>query len=156
MKEVIEEARPRDLTRIIVLEDRCFGEYGYPARLLLALMTLYPGFFLVYRLGGETRGYVSGVKRRGSICHIMSLCVDPSVRRRGIGRRLVEEVEKRFAAHGCLVSRLEVGFTNIPALRLYAGMGYKPAFFKPSYYPGGGAALVMYKPLHTLGKRDKL
>jgi len=151
---VIRKASPHDLGWIAVLEEKCFPKYPYPRWFLAMLRSISPGLFLVYEADGRIIGYASTIIRRRIICHLMSLCVEPSMRRRGVGRALLDETERRSREAGCSTLRLEVSYVNMPALRLYSSLGYRPAYFKPGYYPGGEPALVMYKAL-LLG-RDKL
>ncbi len=69
------------------------------------------------RIVGSVRAYVEG-----DTCHLGRLVVHPDFQRRGIGRRLMHEIERRFAH----VQRFELftGHASTPALRLYEGLGY--------------------------------
>lgn len=71
---------------------------------------------------------------------ILTLAVDPSARRRGVGARLVREGAAAAAAGGAARLFLEVADDNIPALALYAGAGFTEAGRRPGYYarPDGG------------------
>jgi len=61
--------------------------------------------------------------------------VDPAARGLGIGRRLLDELEARAAAHGCRTVRLETNATLSEAIALYRRAGYReiPAFNDEAY-----------------------
>jgi len=55
---------------------------------------------------------------------VYELYVSPRFRRRGIGRRLLEEFERRFGRRGYDQIRLGVHPKNRSAVRLYRSMGF--------------------------------
>lgn len=71
------------------------------------------------RLVGTVLGGFDG--RRGLIYH---LAVAPEARRRGLGRALMAEVERRLAAKGCRRSYLLVRHGNADALQFYTAQGW--------------------------------
>ena len=54
------------------------------------------------------------------------LAVLPEHRGRGVGRRLLEEIERRARARGSSKLTLEVHATNEAAMRLYRRFGFGP------------------------------
>jgi ribosomal protein S18 acetylase RimI-like enzyme len=82
-----------------------------------------PDLFLVAELDGKLVGTVIGGfdGRRGMIYH---LAVDASVRERGIGGLLMDEVERRLKEKGCLRSYLLVTTDNQHAMRFYEKRGW--------------------------------
>lgn len=60
----------------------------------------------------------------GGVGEVVKVFVAPSGRARGLGRRLVEEVERLAAAHGRTRVRLEARADLVEARRLYARLGY--------------------------------
>lgn len=70
------------------------------------------------RLIGTVLGGFDG--RRGMIYH---LAVDPEFRRRGVGRALMDELELRLAAKGCLKYYLLVTNDNEEAQAFYQDLG---------------------------------
>ena len=74
---------------------------------------------------------------------ILTLAVDPSCRRRGLGRLLMQQAMRTAAGRGAKVMFLEVADSNQPACALYAAIGFAEAGRRAAYYPGGGSALVL-------------
>jgi len=93
-----------------------------------------PDLFLVAELDGRIVGSVLGGfdGRRGLVYH---LAVDPHYRQHDIGSRLMEELENRLRAKGCLRAYLLVTKNNPQAMQFYerhgwARMEYLDAFGK--------------------------
>ncbi len=83
-----------------------------------------PDLFLVAEEEGRIIGSVIGGfdGRRGLIYH---LAVHPQFRQRGIASLLMEEVEARLRAKGCLRAYLLVTIDNEEAMRFYENRGWK-------------------------------
>lgn len=83
-----------------------------------------PELFLVAEHGDEIVGAVLGGfdGRRGLVYH---LAVAPERRRRGLGRRLMAELERRMAAAGCLKSYLLATPDNREAVDFYRRLGWE-------------------------------
>jgi ribosomal protein S18 acetylase RimI-like enzyme len=77
-----------------------------------------PDLFLVAESNGNVIGTVIGGfdGRRGLIYH---LAVDPAFRKYGVGSLLMDEVERRLKAKGCLKYYLLVTADNENAMRFY-------------------------------------
>jgi ribosomal protein S18 acetylase RimI-like enzyme len=77
-----------------------------------------PDLFLVAETGGKLIGTVIGGfdGRRGLIYH---LAVEAAFRQHGIGSLLMDEVERRLKAKGCLKCYLLVTVDNEKAMRFY-------------------------------------
>ena len=65
---------------------------------------------------------------------ILTLAVDPVVRRQGLGTRLVHEGAASAAARGAARLFLEVADDNHPALALSTRAGFTDAGHRPGYY----------------------
>jgi ribosomal protein S18 acetylase RimI-like enzyme len=82
-----------------------------------------PQFFLVGDLDGEViatamAGYEG---HRGWVNY---LAVEPHYQRRGIGRRMMAEVERLLLAEGCPKINLQVRATNRQAISFYERIGF--------------------------------
>jgi ribosomal-protein-alanine N-acetyltransferase len=105
---------------------------------------------LVARRGSKEKARVAGfvlVRSSGDEAEILTVAVDPSSRRRGLGRKLIEEAARRAYRDrvGSLV--LEVDESNRAAVSLYRDLGFETVGQRSRYYDKGGAppgtALVM-------------
>jgi ribosomal protein S18 acetylase RimI-like enzyme len=83
-----------------------------------------PDLFLVAEDDGKTIGTVIGGYdgRRGFIYH---LAVDQAYRQRGIGKMLMDEVERRMKAKGCLKAYLLVKRGNEDVVEFYRHLGWE-------------------------------
>ncbi len=141
----IRVAEPSDIDVVYGLEVRCFRD-PYPRELLRILQALYPQLFLVAEEGNVIIGYVSGLIRTDGFGHIVSICVEPGYRRRGIGKALMITLEKLMKEiFGVCMYRLEVRVSNTIAIKLYESLGYKIQLRIPRYYTDGEDAYLMIK-----------
>lgn len=82
---------------------------------------------------------------------VLIIAVAPSVRRRGIGRTLLAEAERRWAAQGVARAFLDVRADNTPALGLYRSAGWRTAGQRRAYYRDGTTAIVLERTLSEGG-----
>jgi ribosomal-protein-alanine N-acetyltransferase len=76
--------------------------------------------------------------------HVLNVAVDPTQRRRGVGRALLAETVGRARKIGAQVMTLEVRRSNAPAINLYKSLGFRPVGIRPNYYVDEGEdAIVM-------------
>lgn len=82
-----------------------------------------PDLFLVGEEAGQIVGSVVGGYdgRRGLVYH---LAVAPALRGRGLGTQLMDELEQRLRARGCLKAYLLVTLDNPDALEFYQRRGW--------------------------------
>lgn len=141
----IRVASLRDLPALRRLERACFPQDAWPLLDLVAVLSFPDVIRLKAVEGEEMIGFAAGDPRRSEgVGWIATIGVLPAHRRRGIGRRLLVEVERRLALP---VIRLCVRSDNQPAIRMYEAAGYRRVDFWRGYYAGGGDALVMEKSL---------
>jgi GNAT superfamily N-acetyltransferase len=81
--------------------------------------------YLVAEVDGKLVGTVLG-SHDGRKGWINRLAVSPAHRRRGIGGRLVAEVESRFAALGIEIFACLIEGWNEDSLATFQRLGYKP------------------------------
>ena len=79
--------------------------------------------------------------------HLDLLAVAPPYRRAGVGRQLLEWLEKCAVVAGIFSVALEVRAGNEGAQLFYKRMGYRPLLQLPGYYQGIEAALRMGRDL---------
>jgi ribosomal-protein-alanine N-acetyltransferase len=87
--------------------------------------------------------------------HLDLLAVTPAHRRLGIGRQLLEWLEKCAVVAGIFRIALEVRATNHEAQLFYQRMGYRPVTQLPGYYQGTEAALRMGRDLTRISDASK-
>lgn len=56
--------------------------------------------------------------------HVNYLAVAPDCRRRGLGRRMMQEIHRRLLALGCPKINLNVRHENTQVMAFYQGLGY--------------------------------
>ena len=78
---------------------------------------------------------------------ILTLAVDPRLRRQGGGRLLLRAAMDSARQRGAVAMFLEAAPSNAAALALYGSAGFVQVGRRPRYYPGGGDALVLRGPL---------
>lgn len=115
-----------DRAAVVALWEWVFRDdppHNAPAALIRRKLERQRELFLVAerenRVVGTVLGGYDGV--RGWIYH---LAVDPELRRRGIGRALMREVERRLARVGCPKLNLQVRAGNDGVVRFYERLGY--------------------------------
>jgi ribosomal-protein-alanine N-acetyltransferase len=86
-------------------------------------------------------GYVLGW-RVGDEIQILSLAVDPSCRRLGYGRLLMDSYLERMRNEGAETVTLEVRESNRAAQALYRSVGMAPQGRRPRFYSDGETALI--------------
>ncbi len=84
-----------------------------------------PDLFIVAEEEGRIAGSVIGGfdGRRGLIYH---LAVDPGFRGRDLGRTLMNELERRLSAKGCIRAYLLVRAENLGVVGYYEKQGWEP------------------------------
>ncbi|HUI43610.1 MAG TPA: ribosomal protein S18-alanine N-acetyltransferase [Terriglobia bacterium] len=103
------------------------------------------GMVLVAEWGesGGVAGFAAARNLDGE-AEIRNLAVRAECRRRGVARRLVEEVHRRLAATGVERVFLEVRPSNLAARGLYRSFGYTECGVRRHYYQNDGEdALVL-------------
>jgi ribosomal-protein-alanine N-acetyltransferase len=101
---------------------------------------------LVASIAGTIEGFAI-MKFREDDAHLFLLAVEPRARRNGIGRAMLEWLEKSCRTAGMQSIRLEVRDSNAAARRFYERMGYLVVSRVAAYYDRQEAAVVMAKTL---------
>lgn len=117
--------RPEDEDAVIRLWQDCdlLRAYNDPHRDIERKLAFQPELFLVGLLAGEiVAGVMAGYEgHRGWLNY---LAVAPDHRRRGFGRQLVAEAERRLQKLGCPKINLQVRHTNVQAMEFYRRLGF--------------------------------
>ena len=145
----IRDYRPEDLEAAYRLDQSCFEEgISYTRGQIRAFLAREGAIALVVDAGNEedldafSIGHVAG--RRG---HVVTIDIAGRARKRGLGRRVFEELLARMAQAGAREIRLEVDVRNGDAIRFYERMGFRTARKLPDYYGAGLEGLRMTRRL---------
>jgi ribosomal-protein-alanine N-acetyltransferase len=125
-----------DLEQVMAIEERSFST-PWTRNLFLAEFRNRPiSLMLVARSGGtgrEVLGYIVCWSFVDEI-HVLDLAAKDSVRRQGIGRRLVIAALGIAYQYGARKAFLEVRRSNAAALALYEGLGFRMTQVRSEYY----------------------
>ena len=98
--------------------------------------------------GGDNPGGFILIRQAADEAEIITLCVRPQMRRRGIAAQLVEQAISHLNSHGAEEIFLEVSIDNEPAQALYRSAGFDVAGRRKGYYQfddGGRADAIIMK-----------
>lgn len=137
-----------DIEQLAQLERELFADDAWSQQTWWAELAGRPRRDYVAEVeGAEVLGY-AGLDHGGDVGDVMTIAVAPSARGRGLGRRLLDELETRARAGRAASVMLEVRADNAAAIGLYDRAGYTVVSTRRRYYqPGDVDALVMRKIL---------
>lgn len=135
-----------DLPGVLVVEEECFDEYSRYPRWIFEYYVRSGAVFRVAVHQNTVVGYAMASVEDGS-CHIISIGVRRSFRRRGIGLKLMCEILLQCLARGISTAYLEVSTDNEPAIKLYKKLGFKVIGIIKNYYGAGRNAYIMWREL---------
>lgn len=122
------------LAAVAELEQQCFAEPWSESALKLLCHGTGLGVVIPPEAGEDTArayGGMTVVLDEGSITNI---AVRPDLRRRGLGRTVVEALLDRAQAAGVVNVYLEVRVSNEPALALYRSLGFIAVGTRKNFY----------------------
>jgi [ribosomal protein S18]-alanine N-acetyltransferase len=143
---------PGDFPKLYALDQACFAPGIAWSKAELQYFLRYPGNIgvLAEDESGRLAGFAIAGKRRrqGALLgHLITIDVDSSHRRRGVGHQLLEEAERQLREAGATAVILEVAIDNATAQSFYERHGFTRTGRIPGYYLGRIDALVMEKHL---------
>lgn len=128
--------RADDLEEVLEIEQHAFRS-PWSRQILLEELAREWAHVDVLRLRGERGGavvaYINYWLVRDEV-HLLNLAVHPEVRRRGLGRALMDHLVAFADRHRCRYATLEVRRSNLAAIELYRAVGFKPVGVRPRYY----------------------
>ena len=132
----------RDLPGIAAVEREVFSD-PWPESFFRGELAHQGVWARVAELDGVLAGY-SLAWLGGGTGHLGNIAVVPGRRRRGIARRLIEDLLDRARAEASESLSLEVRVSNFPAQGLYRAHGFRLAGLRRAYYRDTGEdALIM-------------
>lgn len=112
-------------------------------------LSLRTSFCLIAESEGELAGFVIVDARAARPAYMVTIDVNPALRRSGAGTALLKEVEARLQRSGVAAIRLEVAVNNQAAIAFYQRHGFTQIGRKAGYYNGVLDALSLSKDLST-------
>jgi ribosomal protein S18 acetylase RimI-like enzyme len=122
---LIRAFQPGDEGAVVALWERCglTRPWNDPRKDIARKLAVQAELFLVGILeGGLVASIMAGYEgHRGWVNY---LAVAPGHRRKGLARRLMEEVERRLLERGCPKINVQVRSANAEAMAFYRRLGY--------------------------------
>jgi len=140
----------RDLDELLRIEQECFTKEAFTKEQMEVLLRNPNGIAFLARFMEEIVGFIIGeVENHGAVKtgHICTIDVAVKHRRRGVGLKLLKEVENAFLQRSVEICYLEVRADNYEASRLYEKQGYVELENLDNYYSGGEHGLRLVKLL---------
>jgi ribosomal-protein-alanine acetyltransferase len=137
MTLIIEIASVHHLDTLYEIEKECFQAEAFSRHQIASLLSDYNSIGLVAKENQQIAGFIIGTtyfERNTLTGHILTIDVKPAERQKGIGARLLKEIERIFKEKNVKTCRLEVREDNLPALNLYQKLGYKKIERLQHYY----------------------
>lgn len=144
MTHTIRKATVNDVRSIALLESDLFSSTAWSRALVHEEVTgQNRTYFVLEDAAGKIWGY-GGVLVIGHDADIQTIAISPSIRRRGLGRTLFNELLNEARNRGAWQVFLEVRADNHAAILLYQSCGFEQLAVREQYYqPDGVDALVM-------------
>ncbi len=140
--------KPEDLDEVYAIERRSFL-WPWSKGVFIHFHRVTPHLFLVAEADGRVVGYVMGEMEEDNgvkVGHVVNIAVHEAYRRRGIGSRLMMEIERIFREMGAKRVKLEVREGDEGARAFYRHLGYRETGRLKRYY-WGLTAVKMEKSL---------
>ena len=137
MEIKIETASTRLLDRLYEIEEQCFDQEAFSKRQIAYLLTNYNSIALVAKANSDLAGFIIAqieVEDDHLFGHIITINVSPKYRRKGIGTKMIKEIEIVLKQKGIRECQLEVREDNTAAIKLYQSLGYQKMGRLENYY----------------------
>jgi N6-L-threonylcarbamoyladenine synthase len=156
MSHQLRPATESDLQPIMELEKSSFGNDAWAKPTMRAELLAPHTFYLVAYIDERVVGYAGLSKvKSSSSADIQTIAVDQSLRRRGIGRELMEKLIAQAIQLSATELYLEVREDKPEPQKLYESLGFEAIDKRENYYqPDGVAAIVMRLALNQKEKNE--
>lgn len=149
---MLRDSRPGEFQLLWQLDQECFPRgIAYTQRELKHYMEA-PGTFTIVAEANATEppaiaGFLVGQRHKRGLGHVVTIDVNPSFRREGVGTLLMQAAEQRLEKEGCHSIFLETAVDNSTAITFYQRLGYTVLRTLRGYYMGDLDAFLMGKRL---------
>ena len=146
MSTRIRKALPEDAAAIYEIENE-ISRHPWTEDQIREEIEFSQAYTCVAETGGRIAGFAT-MQNAAEFAHINELGVLSSQRRRGLGRRIMEDLIREAEERGCDTVSLEVRRSNDPALSLYRSFGFRQEGVRRDFYRDPQEdALVLVKKL---------
>jgi ribosomal protein S18 acetylase RimI-like enzyme len=123
---IIKQYKPEYESAVIALWQRCnlIRPQNDPKKDIERKLKVNPELFLVGLIDGKVVATVM-YGYDGHRAWVNYLGVDPAQQKKGLGRQMMDAVEKKVRPLGCPKINLQVRKDNLDALKFYNKIGYK-------------------------------
>jgi N6-L-threonylcarbamoyladenine synthase len=156
MSHQLRPATESDLQPIMELEKSSFGNDAWAKPTMRAELLAPHTFYVVAYIDERVVGYAGLSKvKSSSSADIQTIAVDQSLRRRGIGRELMEKLIAQAIQLSATELYLEVREDKPEPQKLYESLGFEAIDKRENYYqPDGVAAIVMRLALNQKERNE--
>ncbi|WP_336789407.1 ribosomal protein S18-alanine N-acetyltransferase [Paenibacillus sp. MMO-177] len=138
-----------DIPFIVAIEHEAFATPWTPDAFKNELTSNMFARYMVMEHDGQIIGY-GGMWVIVDEAHVTNIAVRADHRGRGLGERLLSELQRTAAFFGANKMTLEVRVSNEIAQGLYRKLGFKPSGIRPAYYSDNNEdALIMWADLNS-------
>ena len=137
LKSEVLNIRPiqeNDFSSVLKIEQ---ASYKFPWSERIFLDCMKAGYHCRVLLKGEDVAGYCIVAYAAEEVHILNICVGPKYRREGCARLLIKNEILIGTESGAKEIYLEVRVSNLGAIDLYKGLGFKNVGLRKDYYPTG-------------------
>jgi ribosomal protein S18 acetylase RimI-like enzyme len=139
--------KPDDFEKLYAIDQECYEPAVAYSRRDLRGYIQSPGAHCLVALADEVIvGFIVTEYAR-AFGYIVTIDVLSPHRRRGVGRMLLAEAERKLIANGVSEIMLETATDNPSTVAFWHKHGYRTRRVKKGYYPGGRDAFEMTKSL---------
>ena len=128
----MEKMKEEDLDQVMEIEEKSFSD-PWNRSFFLQDLDSESALPLVAKVSERVAGYVCLWKILDEM-QISNIAVSPELRRRGIGKRMMEKILKKAEEGDCRRITLDVRVSNQPAIGLYKKFGFRKAGQRKEYY----------------------
>ena len=142
---MIRKLEEKDITKIVELEEKIFGE-TLGVEMLHSELSNPLVWFRVIENENQVVGYIGGYFYDGA-GEIINFLIDDIYQRKGYGTLLFNSLIEESRVAGIKQITLEVKETNIKGINFYTKNEFKQISVRKHYYKDGENALVMMKEI---------
>ncbi|MFD0717256.1 ribosomal protein S18-alanine N-acetyltransferase [Paenibacillus sp. GCM10027626] len=143
-----------DVSAIVAIEEEAFTSPWTEEAFVKELTQNHFARYMVMVDDGEIIGY-GGMWVIIDEAHVTNIALRPAYRGRGLGDRLLSELQQAAVKSGAARMTLEVRASNEIAQRLYRKKGFEAAGVRPGYYSDNMEdAIIMWAQLERAGMEN--